>query len=185
MSRAVQEAEPVNPVTDALPLDLHELPFAVLLLALFVGAMIRANATYWIGRGIVAGGRHSRFRRYLDGPSMARAEAFVARWGVLAVPLCFLTVGVQTAVNLSAGATRMPLRRYLPAVCVGAMLWAVLYATIGLAAFGLALLALAESPWMLLAVLAAAGGALWWWRRRAARVSADRDETPAPRHERP
>lgn len=34
-------------------------------------------------------------------------------------------------VNLAAGATRMPLRRYLPAVTIGGALWAFLYATVG------------------------------------------------------
>lgn len=34
------------------------------------------------------------------------------------VALSFLTVGFQTLVNLAAGAARMPLRRYLPAMVV-------------------------------------------------------------------
>jgi membrane protein DedA with SNARE-associated domain len=59
----------------------------------------------------------------------------VARWGAPVVTLSFLTVGIQTLVNLAAGVMRMPLRRYLPALIVGAILWAFLYATVGFATF--------------------------------------------------
>jgi membrane protein DedA with SNARE-associated domain len=59
----------------------------------------------------------------------------VARWGAPLVTLSFLTVGIQTLVNLAAGVMRMPLRRYLPALTVGAILWAFLYATVGFATF--------------------------------------------------
>jgi membrane protein DedA with SNARE-associated domain len=59
----------------------------------------------------------------------------VARWGAPVVTLSFLTVGIQTLVNLAAGVMRMPLRRYLPALTIGAILWAFLYATMGFATF--------------------------------------------------
>lgn len=101
-----------------------ELPLGWAYLTLFVIVTLRANATYWVGRLIVAGGRRSeKIERFLDGPTMARAEKFSRGWGVLAVPLSFLTIGIQTAVNLSAGALRMPLSRYLPAVTLGCMIW--------------------------------------------------------------
>lgn len=51
------------------------------------------------------------------------------------VALSFLTVGFQTLVNLAAGAARMPLRRYLPAMVVGGIAWAFLYATAGFVGF--------------------------------------------------
>ena len=95
--------------------------------------MLRANATYWLGRGALSGGRLSdRLARRLDGPTMKRAQRLSARYGVVAVPLSFLTVGIQTAINFSAGFTVMPLRRYLPAVTVGCVLWALLYSTVGM-----------------------------------------------------
>ena len=150
---------------------LRELPIGVTVLALFAIVMCRANLTYWVGRGAAAGGRATRLRRFLDGPTMARAERFSARWGAYAVPVSFLTIGIQTAVNLSAGATRMPLRRYLPAVVLGCAMWAVIYATIGLAAFEALVLAAARSPWALvaLAIVAAAVGVLVVVRRRTRR----------------
>jgi membrane protein DedA with SNARE-associated domain len=62
-------------------------------------------------------------------------QQLVARWGAPVVTVSFLTVGIQTLVNLAAGVMRMPLRRYLPALTVGAILWAFLYATVGFATF--------------------------------------------------
>lgn len=86
---------------------------------------------------------------------MRRGEEVVRRFGAPAVTLCFLTVGVQTAVNLAAGTLRMPLRRYLPALLLGALLWAGVYLTVGIAVveafWG------SSRPWVLLAVIAAAG----------------------------
>ncbi len=138
---------------------LLDLPLPTAIALLWCVAMLRANATYWVGRGLIAGGRHTGLQQRLDGPAIRRGERLVARWGVLAVPLSFLTIGVQTAVNAAAGVARMPLRRYLPAVAVGALAWALLYATVGLAAVLTALGVAAGSPWavgVLVAVLVAA-----------------------------
>lgn len=122
------------------------LPFGLAVSALFAIVMLRANATYWAGRGIAAGGRRTRLERQMDSPAMRRAEAIIARWGAPAVSLCFLTVGIQTAVNATAGIGRMPLRQYLPAVIIGSVLWAVLYATVGLGVLNAWLAAVAGSP---------------------------------------
>jgi membrane protein DedA with SNARE-associated domain len=104
--------------------QIMSLPFGVALAALFAIVMIRVNATYWIGRGAVAGFSHTRFGGSLQGPKAARAQALIQRWGPYAVVLSFLTIGLQTAINLAAGAARMPVRRYLPAAIVGSVIWA-------------------------------------------------------------
>lgn len=112
---------------------ISEQPYPIAFGLLFVIVMLRANATYWLGRGALSGGRLSdRAARHLEGRHMQRAQRLSARYGVFAVPLSFLTVGVQTAINFSAGFTRMPLTRYLPAVAVGCVLWALLYSTVGM-----------------------------------------------------
>ncbi|MBT2584351.1 VTT domain-containing protein [Arthrobacter sp. ISL-95] len=126
--------------------QIMSLPFGVALAALFAIVMIRVNATYWIGRGAVAGFAHTRFGKSLERPKAARAQALIQRWGPYAVVLSFLTIGLQTAINLAAGAARMPLRRYLPAAIAGSVLWALLYATIGLAALEAWLAVAAASP---------------------------------------
>ena len=132
----------------------------------FLVVMLRANATYWIGRGAAAG---TRRMRHVDqaSPQRRRAEALIARWGPIAVVLCFLTVGIQTAVNATAGVARMPLRRYLPAVTLGSMIWAGIYSTIGLAAAQAWLAAAARWPGTMVAVavlLVVVVAALLWRR---------------------
>lgn len=136
---------------------------------LFVVVMLRANATYLLARGAAAGSR-----RYLtsgDGghsPRWLRARELVNRWGPIAVVACFLTVGIQTAVIATAGAARMPLRRYLPAVTLGSVLWAALYATVGLAAARAWLAAAARWPGTVaaVAVLLVVAVSVVVWRRR-------------------
>ncbi|MDI2033091.1 hypothetical protein PJL15_00175 [Paenarthrobacter nitroguajacolicus] len=153
------------------------LPFGVALTALFAIVMIRVNVTYWIGRGAVAGFAHTRFGNSLQRPKAARAQALIQRWGPYAVVLSFLTIGLQTAINLAAGAARLPLRRYLPAAIVGSVMWALLYATIGLAALEAWLAVAAASPVGAALGVAAVAAAVVWIvvirRRRAASESAD------------
>ena len=43
------------------------------------------------------------------------------------------TVGLQSFIQLSAGVARMPLRRYVVATAAGAIVWAAVYTTIGMA----------------------------------------------------
>ena len=75
-----------------------------------------------------------------------RAEGWVRRFGAPAVTLGFLTVGVQTAINASAGMLRMPQRRFLPAVTLGAALWSLVYTTVGFTVL---------DAWF--------GDLSWWW----------------------
>ena len=138
---------------------LAELPFWQAFLALFVIVMARSNATYWVGRGAIAGWR--RYRGSHREPT-ARAEAMLRRLGPFAVTLSYLTIGIQTAVHLTAGVMRMPLRYYLPAAVVGSAAWAVLYATVGLAVVQ-AWLAAEAGSWWGVAVVALACVALAGW----------------------
>ena len=86
----------------------------------------------------------------MDSPIYRRAQALINQWGALAVPLCFLTVGFQTAVILTTGFTRMPLIRWIPAMLLGTLLWGIIYGTIGMAVFW----AWLERPFMALALIA-------------------------------
>lgn len=113
---------------------------------LFLVALLRGTLTFAIGRGIRSAGDRSRAAEQLERPALQRAERFVRRVGPPAVSLGFLTVGFQTAINLSAGLLRMPWTRFLPAVVVGALLWATIYTTIGFAVIDAFL-----------------GRLSWWW----------------------
>ncbi|MFT3887030.1 MAG: VTT domain-containing protein [Arachnia sp.] len=106
-------------------------PYAIVVAALWVIVMLRANGTYWLGRGIAAGARKTKAARLLESKHYARGAGWLNRWGAPAVSLSFFTIGIQTMVNLAAGVTKMPLRRYLPAVAVGCVAWAFIYGTVG------------------------------------------------------
>ena len=153
-------------------------PYAITFVFFFCLAFARGNATYWMGRGIAKGVEHTRFERHLHGPVYLRAQRFIARWGMLAVPLSFLTVGIQSAVNASAGVSRMPVRRYLPAVAVRAIAWALLYTTIGMAVF-YAWLALGW-PWLVGGALVIALAAAVIIRMRKRRTAHDAPEDIPP-----
>ena len=112
---------------------IHSLPYPGVFLFFWCLAMMRSHTMYWIGRGITAGTARTRWVSLLESPVYARAQAWSARWGVLAVPVSFLTVGIQSVIQLSAGVARMPLRRYVAATAAGAIVWATVYTTIGMA----------------------------------------------------
>ncbi|MCG2621967.1 VTT domain-containing protein [Arthrobacter sp. I2-34] len=157
------------------------LPLGWAIFALFCGAMMRSNGTYWLARGLVAGARRTRLERHLNGDVIQRARRLINRFGPFAVTLCFLTVGLQSAVIGSAGLARMPQRHFLPAVVLGSLIWAVVYATVGLAAAAAWIALLLESP-AAAAVLAGAAvlaaAYVVWRRRRAAGRSGDDGGSP-------
>jgi len=106
-------------------------PFPLALTVLTLVAFLRGGLTYLLGRAADLGAGRTRARRLLESPGFERARAAVSRWGPPVVSLGFLTVGFQTLVNLAAGVSRMPPRRFVPALVVGALLWGLLYATVG------------------------------------------------------
>lgn len=119
----------MNPLT-------WDAPKIVVYLALFGIVFCRSQATYWIGRGLIAGLSHNRLvARRLSSGGYLRARAMVERYGAPVVAVSYLTVGFQTLVILAAGAARMPMRLFIPAQFVGCTLWALLYGTIGFVGF--------------------------------------------------
>ena len=161
----------MGPTPSVLGMD--GLTFPALVGALFVVVFLRAQGTYWLGRGVTASARRLRARplregsfraaswwdrvvvgveRWSNGESGRRAGARLHRWGPLAVTLSFLTVGIQTAVNGTAGLTRMSFTRYTVAMVPGCVAWALIYASVGLAAFYAAVALAARSPWTLAGV---------------------------------
>lgn len=106
-------------------------PYPIVVAALFAIVMARANGTYWLGRIGAAGVHRTRLSALMDSPGYLRATQRINTYGAPVVTLSFLTIGVQTLVNLAAGATGMPLARYLPAVTIGSVIWAIVYATLG------------------------------------------------------
>ncbi|HEU4513463.1 MAG TPA: VTT domain-containing protein [Nocardioidaceae bacterium] len=111
-----------------------DLPLEVAAYALLVVVVhLRAGGTYVLGRLARRAGDGTRAGRLLSRPLVRRSERLVGRFGPPAVSASFLTVGFQSAMNLTAGFLRMPLRYYLPALTVGALIWAAMYLSVGLA----------------------------------------------------
>lgn len=121
------------------------LPIEVALAFMWVVGIVRTSIVYALGALAAEGGaRLDRIRKAMDSPPYRKARRLINRWGVVAVPLCFLTVGLQTAVIITTGFTKMPLRRWVPAMLLGTFIWACIYTTIGFAI----LAALGLEPWM-------------------------------------
>ncbi|MGC3956134.1 MAG: VTT domain-containing protein [Propionicimonas sp.] len=111
-----------------------ELPFPIIVGAMFVIVFCRAGGTYLLGRAAAASAsRRPRIAKLMAGTRYQQATQRINDYGAPVVALSFLTVGFQTLANLAAGASRMSASRYLPALVVGGVLWALLYSAIGVA----------------------------------------------------
>ncbi|WP_145978728.1 DedA family protein [Granulicoccus phenolivorans] len=135
------------------------LPWYIVIPTLWAGAMLRSNATHWLGRGTRHGAgalwRRVRPGRGTEATQRRRplAERLVRTLGPLAVVIGFFTVGLQSAIMFTSGVARMPLKRFVPATMIGSLGWALIYATIGMAALEAFVLALTGSWWGALLLL--------------------------------
>lgn len=92
------------------------------------GAVLGDSGSYGLGRF----GAAWLPARLLDSPAWTRSAALIARWGGWSVYLTrFLLTPIALPVNLLAGSTRYPIRRYLAAVVAGEATWVVLYGGAG------------------------------------------------------
>jgi membrane protein DedA with SNARE-associated domain len=172
-------------------------PFALAFAVLWCAAMARGQATYWIARTVTeqtlrrtrpTAGWRARVHRWLASDAMDRGRGAIERCGLGAVPLAYLTVGVQTVVLASAGVLRMRWPRFTAAQSVGAVLWATIYSTVGFAVWAAFFrAALAGGPWLVVGAavaltLAVALGHRWYVVRRrraqAAPAGQGADEGP-------
>ena len=153
-------------------------PYPLVVAALFVIVMARANGTYWLGRLAAAGTERTRMRKLLHAPGYVRSVRWIDRWGAPAVSVSFLTVGFQTLINLAAGVTRMSMRHYLPAGVVGSVMWAFVYATIGFVGVSAVVALYGRSPILAVGLAVFAALLLAWWivaQVRAAHAAAPED----------
>lgn len=153
---------------------------------LFVLALARGQATYWLARLAVSGAAGNsaevapwrrRVRGWLDSSSVARARAAFGRWGLILITLCYFTIGFQTVALITAGALRIGWPRFTLAQLPGALAWALIYSTIGLAAFEGIVGTAVTSPvaWATLAGIAIIAVSTWAFRRAGLRRQRDED----------
>lgn len=146
---------------------IENLHWSLAILFFWVGAMLRSNAIFALGWASSTGSaRFAKFQRVIDSPLYRRAQEFINRWGALAVVLCFLTVGFQTAVLFITGFSRMPLLRWIPAMLFGTFIWGLVYGTIGMAV----LWAWLEQPLIALSIVTLAAVVILLLRLRTRRI---------------
>ena len=150
---------------------------------LFMVVLLRAQSTYWLARAAASGavlatGRQGflgAVARWFDGPVPRKGAAMLDKWGVIVIPLCLLSVGIQTAVNAGAGLVCMRWSTYTIAMIPGCVLWALLYGLGTLAVFAAAIRAVAGSPWGwagLALIVALIAAKIVWGRRKRRAVNA-------------
>ncbi|GIG19920.1 hypothetical protein Cch01nite_06440 [Cellulomonas chitinilytica] len=168
-------------------------PIGIAVIVLFAIVMARSHATYWAGRAVVRGAQQvhdsdsgpgwwrstiERLERWTSTRAAQRGLDLVRRWGAVAVTLAYLTIGLQTAIFASAGLVKMRYLRFSLASIPGAIIWAVVWATVGFGAFWGALALFAASPWALLAVVVVLIlVVVWVVRSRLLRRAADAPES--------
>lgn len=142
---------------------LTEGPFWIALTGLFLIGMARGQGTYWIARVVTeqtlrrthpVEGWRAGVHQWLQGEGTARGRQAIERWGLVMIPLCYLTVGFQTLVLAAAGLLRIRWPIFTLVQIPGALAWALLYATIGFAMWEAALAAVAGSPLALAGLIA-------------------------------
>ncbi|MBA2695355.1 MAG: hypothetical protein H0U62_05815 [Actinobacteria bacterium] len=162
--------------------------FWLVVFSLTIVAMGRGQGTYWLARltpeqalrhAHPVTGWRGTIHAWLQDDGLARGRQALQRWGLAMVPLCYLTVGFQTLVLAAAGVMRIRWSLFTLVQLPGAIAWALIYATIGFAAWQAILAAGAGSPWTLVALVIAvlalvvAAGARRHLGRRAKPAAAD------------
>lgn len=164
-------------------------PLWIALTALFFIGLLRGQATYWLARVLTeqglnrthpAGGWRARAHDWLQGDGLARGRATLQRWGLIVVPLCYLTWGLQTLVLAAAGVLRIRWILFTLAQIPGAAAWAVIYSTLGFAVWHTSISAVQGSPQaiatLVLIVVVAAAGIVLIRRRRSAHTPLEGEE---------
>jgi membrane-associated protein len=108
--------------------------FVMVVAAAAGGTYLGELGGYGIGRAVGPRLRTSRFGRFLGEQRWARAEAYLSGRGApVLVPIRFVSV-LHAVAPVVAGTVRMPLRRFALWAGAGALLWAVVYTSLGTAA---------------------------------------------------
>ena len=150
-----------------------------LIVFLFCVVFFRAQGTYWLGRLAVSGAFKGRQKNrglnaianFFEGPIPQKGTKILESWGIIVIPLCFLTVGLQTAVLAGSGILRVKWTRFTLAMLPGCVAWALIYGMGMLAVWVAVPNAMAGNPWacVLLTALVLALGGFWYAHKRHAK----------------
>ena len=123
-------------------------PFVVAALFLTAVAGFRSQLTYLLGRGIRAGLVRAAWAQKMASDKERKAVSQLEKWGWPLIPLSFMTVGFQTAVQLTAGLIGWRWLPYTLAAIPGWIAWGIVYAAGGLTVF-IGIATLAQKSWWL------------------------------------
>ena len=166
-------------------------PFPLVFLTLTLLVASRSNLVYGIGRygrRVTISGREPSggFRRrawqWANAKRTQRAMDNIKKRGWIVISLAYLTIGIQTVVNVAAGVVGLSWPKYNLAAFPGWLAWALIYSTVGFAVWNAAVAAAAGSPagiavFCVLALAAAAGCILS--RRKKKRRGCEPEDHPA------
>lgn len=151
-----------------------------LVIFMFTVVFCRAQGTYWLARAVPEalsrwGSRFPALQgvaRWVDGPVPKKGADVLERRGIIAIPLCFLTVGLQTAVLAGSGLVRMHWGKFTAAMIPGCVAWAFMYGYGLLAVWTAVVKAVAGNVWAWAAVIVVVGTIIVVKLRRRIRAAA-------------
>lgn len=108
------------------------LSVGVLWLTVYTALVVGDNTGFFVGRKF---GRPVLLKfgtRVVKAGTLERAEKFFVRFGALAIFFSrFIFATIAAPLNILAGASPLPWRKYLPAEMAGQAVWATLYVSLG------------------------------------------------------
>ena len=108
----------------------------LLVAALVVGSLVGESVGFALGRHFGPAIRHSRLGRRLGEANWARAEAYLARRGGIAVFISRFLPVLHSLIPLTVGTSPMRYRTFLTWTTPACLLWATAYVSVGAAAAG-------------------------------------------------
>ncbi|MCF2705666.1 hypothetical protein I6E29_00055 [Arcanobacterium haemolyticum] len=153
-------------------------PFFAVFIFLTCAVAFRSSIIYGLGRyahylmmrdAQPSSGFALRVWTWAHATPTQKAMATLRSRGWIAIPLCYLTVGVQTLIIMAAGIIGMTYPRFALAAAPGWLAWSAIYSTIGFAVWRATVSAAAGSPLgiAIIAVLIVVIVAVIVWRRRS------------------
>lgn len=111
-----------------------QLPLWLATLFLFFVVFCRAQATFWIGKFIHKGILKTTFGQKLDQKNQV-GILMLKKYGWPIISLSFLTIGLQSVIQIGAGLMDLNWYKYTLAALPGYLIWAFIYAFGGLSLF--------------------------------------------------
>lgn len=143
------------PMVQTIADFINDGPFLGVYVFLVGVVALRSTATYGLGRyahhlAVSARKPHEGWRLrvwdWAHADATTNAVNHLKSKGLIAIPLSFLTVGLQSVIILAAGVLGLSLPRFIGAAFAGWLAWAAIYSTIGFAMWGATIGAAAGSP---------------------------------------